>query len=100
MLKSKSSKCFCQQHLSCFDLNENHFKVNVCLFAPIALHREWKCEIISGLFHCRMYQDKLASLKRQLQQLQEGNQCVFPLTLVCKFPNVNAIYRCSLSCGM
>lgn len=29
------------------------------------------------LFHCRMYQDKLASLKRQLQQLQEGNPLDF-----------------------
>uniref|UniRef100_A0A672YQB3 SDS3 homolog, SIN3A corepressor complex component n=1 Tax=Sphaeramia orbicularis TaxID=375764 RepID=A0A672YQB3_9TELE len=28
--------------------------------------------ISSGFFLCRMYQDKLASLKRQLQQLQEG----------------------------
>ena len=41
---------------------------------PNAVHNERELDIGSALFHRRMYQDKLASLKRQLQQLQEGNR--------------------------
>lgn len=47
------------------------------MFAPNAAGSGRKCDITSGLIHCRMYQDKLASLKRQLQQLQEGNRSDF-----------------------
>lgn len=37
------------------------------------------------LIHCRMYQDKLASLKRQLQHLQEGNHhCILIIGEICQ----------------
>lgn len=73
MLKSKSSKCFANSGSAVVTFSENHLKVKALNVCPSAAQGERKCDIVSGLFHCRMYQDKLASLKRQLQQLQEGN---------------------------
>ncbi len=73
MLKSKSSKCFANHGSAVLTFNENNLKVKVLNVCPHAAHCERKRDTTSGLFRCRMYQDKLASLKRQLQQLQEGN---------------------------
>lgn len=67
-----------------FDLKKKHLKVQVFNDHTHATHSELSYDITSGLSNCRMYQDKLASLKRQLQQLQEGNHFFFPMTEVCK----------------
>lgn len=60
-----------------FDLKKNNLKVKVLNDCTHVAHSEGKRDTNSGLSHCRMYQDKLASLKRQLQQLQEGNHFFF-----------------------
>lgn len=59
-----------------FDL-KNIFEGLVFNDCTHATYSELKCDVSSGLSNCRMYQDKLASLKRQLQQLQEGNHFFF-----------------------
>lgn len=60
-----------------------------------ATYSELKYDVSSGLSNCRMYQDKLASLKRQLQQLQEGNHFFF---LWLKFSrNVPNVCNCCCS---
>lgn len=64
ILKSKNSECFWKAWLRSPSKND---LLSVKLFSAV----HW-IEMCFHLCHCRMYQDKLASLKRQLQQLQEG----------------------------
>lgn len=100
--KSKSSKCSANCGSAVWS-EKFISRSTVEDYAPVA-HIELKRDTTCGLLRCRMYQDKLASLKRQLHQLQEGNDFLSLLLKCVMMAQTDSLYvvGCVIcaSCGI